>query len=91
MYVDPGFRRRGVGRKLLDRLLSHAANMPALHKITLGVNAANPGAIALYEAAGFESFGIERPNAASAAGDRPYEQFMDPEGISHDHSEYHRR
>jgi len=59
MYVDPGFRKRGVGRKLLDRLLSHAASMRGLRKITLGVNAANPAAIALYEAAGFESFGGE--------------------------------
>jgi RimJ/RimL family protein N-acetyltransferase len=59
MYVDPGFRKQGVGRKLVDRLLSHAAGMPGLRKITLGVNAANPAAIALYEAAGFESFGVE--------------------------------
>ena len=33
--------------------------MRGLRKITLGVNAANPAAIALYEAAGFESFGVE--------------------------------
>jgi len=59
MYVDPGFRRRGVGRKLVERLLSHAAQMRGLRKITLGVNAANPAAIALYEAVGFESFGVE--------------------------------
>ena len=59
MYVDPDFRRLGVGRRLLDRLLAHAASLRGLHKVTLGVNAANPTAIALYEAAGFERFGVE--------------------------------
>jgi RimJ/RimL family protein N-acetyltransferase len=59
MYVDPGFRNQGIGRQLIDRLLEHAALMPGLQRVTLGVNATNLGAIALYEAAGFRSFGGE--------------------------------
>jgi RimJ/RimL family protein N-acetyltransferase len=59
MYVDPDFRHRGVGRKLLERLLEHATALRGLHKVTLGVNAANPAAIALYQAVGFERFCVE--------------------------------
>lgn len=59
MYVDPSFRNRGIGRQLIDRLLEHAALMPGLRRVTLGVNAANLGAISLYESAGFRTFGGE--------------------------------
>jgi ribosomal protein S18 acetylase RimI-like enzyme len=59
MYVDPACRHRGIGRKLLDQLLGHAAGMRGLRKVTLGVNAANPAAIALYETVGFKRFGVE--------------------------------
>ncbi len=59
MYVDPGYRHQGIGRRLLGRLLSSASSMRGLYKVTLGVNASNPAAIALYEAAGFQRFGAE--------------------------------
>lgn len=60
MYVVPGYRNRGLGRRLLDRSLKHAAAMPGLRQVNLGVNAQNLPAIALYEAAGFERYGVER-------------------------------
>jgi ribosomal protein S18 acetylase RimI-like enzyme len=60
VYVAPGFRRRGLGRRLLERALAHARSMPDLLQVTLGVNTANEAAIALYEALGFEQFGLER-------------------------------
>jgi ribosomal protein S18 acetylase RimI-like enzyme len=60
MYVSPSARRRGIGRQLIVQALSRAASMPGLRQINLGVNAANTEAIALYEAAGFTSFGVER-------------------------------
>lgn len=60
VYVAPAFRRRGIGRGLLDQALTHAASLPGLLQVTLGANAANPAAIALYESAGFERFGLER-------------------------------
>ena len=34
--------------------------MPGVRQINLGVNAANAEAVALYEAAGFTAFGVER-------------------------------
>jgi RimJ/RimL family protein N-acetyltransferase len=60
MYVAPAYRNRGLGRQLLDRALTHAATMPGLRQVNLGVNAENSRAIALYEAADFRRFGVER-------------------------------
>jgi RimJ/RimL family protein N-acetyltransferase len=60
VYVAPSHRRRGVGRKLLERALAHAESMPDLLQVTLGVNTANTAAIRLYESLGFEQFGLER-------------------------------
>ena len=60
VYVAPKFRKRGVGRMLLQHALAHAASLPGLLQLTLGANAANPAAIALYESVGFEAFGLER-------------------------------
>ncbi len=59
MYVEPASRRRGVGRALVERALAHAAAMPGLRQVTLGVNAENAAAVALYEALGFERIGVE--------------------------------
>lgn len=60
VYVAPASRKTGVGRRLLEAALHHAAAMPGLRQLTLGVNAANPAAMALYRALGFEPFGIEK-------------------------------
>lgn len=60
MYIAPGARRRGVGRQLIDHALLRAASMNGVRQVNLGVNAANVEAIALYQAAGFIPFGIER-------------------------------
>ena len=60
VYVAPAFRQRGVGRTLMQHALEHAASMPGLLRVTLGVNTANAAAIALYKSVGFEPFGLER-------------------------------
>ncbi len=60
MYVAPAARRRGTGGILLAHALARAASMPGVRQINLGVNAANAEAVALYEAAGFAAFGVER-------------------------------
>ena len=52
MRTDPRFRRRGLARQVLDRLLASAANAGAT-RAWLQVESDNPGAIALYRAAGF--------------------------------------
>ena len=60
VYVAPSFRQRGIGRLLLERALAHAASLPGVLRVTLGVNTENTAAIALYESLGFETFGLER-------------------------------
>jgi ribosomal protein S18 acetylase RimI-like enzyme len=60
MYVLPEARRGGVGRKLVDEALRQGFALPGLRQVLLGVNAANAPALALYTAAGFTAFGLER-------------------------------
>ena len=60
MYVAPRVRRRGVGRTLIDHALLRAGSTKGVVQVNLGVNASNVDAIRLYEAAGFNAFGIER-------------------------------
>ena len=67
MYVAPEFRRRGFGRALLGAALVHAQSIPGVRQITLGVNATNTAARALYQSAAFECFGVE-PAALQVGG-----------------------
>lgn len=60
VYVAPEFRRRSVGRQLVARALQHSFSLRGVRQVNLSVNAANGPAIALYKAAGFQSFGVER-------------------------------
>ena len=60
VYVAPEHRRHGTARQLLERALAHAFSMPGVRQVNLSVNAANAAAIALYQAMGFRSFGLER-------------------------------
>jgi len=59
VYVDPAVRGRGAGRQLLDAAIMQASRMPGVRQLTLGVNAQNHLALALYEAVGFVRFGLE--------------------------------
>lgn len=60
VYVSAAARRRGLGRQLIAHALARAASMTGLRQVNLGVNVSNAEAIALYEAAGFTPFGVER-------------------------------
>jgi ribosomal protein S18 acetylase RimI-like enzyme len=60
MYVSPESRRQGIGRRLVSEALKRAFAMDGVLQVNLSVNAANAAAIALYQTAGFESFGFER-------------------------------
>jgi ribosomal-protein-alanine acetyltransferase len=50
--VAEGFRRQGVGQRLLDTLLAEARSR-GIAEVFLEVRADNPGASALYEGTGF--------------------------------------
>jgi ribosomal protein S18 acetylase RimI-like enzyme len=59
-FVEPEYRRSGIGRALLERALEEAAHI--VEQVSLAVVTGNPGAIALYQALGFTAYGTE-PNA----------------------------
>jgi len=60
MYVTPEARGRGVGRALLDAAVARARAWPGVEQVQLGVMTVNEPARALYRAAGFRVFGLER-------------------------------
>jgi ribosomal protein S18 acetylase RimI-like enzyme len=64
--VVPAWRRRGLGRALLDRLLAEAREA-GLHDVHLEVAAANTPAQALYQQAGFRVARILHNYVASSA------------------------
>lgn len=57
--VHPDFRRRGLGRALMQQLIEHAAALDA-PDMTLEVRISNQPAIALYESLGFECAGVRK-------------------------------
>ncbi len=59
MWTDPGHRRRGYARALLDALVGEAVADGRL--VSLHVNLANPGARAFYESYGFVGTGELEP------------------------------
>lgn len=56
LAVDPEYRRMGVGKKLVEKLID-ALSEEAVHSLTLEVRASNAGAISLYEKMGFQQVG----------------------------------
>jgi RimJ/RimL family protein N-acetyltransferase len=59
VYVEPGFRGQGIAQSLLEAGVAFARQVPGAVQIHLSVNAANAGAIRLYEQAGFKAYGTE--------------------------------
>lgn len=59
MYVSPRYRRQGIAAELLSAALRHAASLPGVSWVHLGVSSAAPEALSLYRAAGFEPWGTE--------------------------------
>jgi ribosomal protein S18 acetylase RimI-like enzyme len=59
MGLLPAFRGQGIGRRLLQRTLE-AARAGGLSRVELTVREDNPGAIALYQKAGFAAEGVQR-------------------------------
>jgi ribosomal protein S18 acetylase RimI-like enzyme len=72
MYVDPGFRRKGVGKALLAFAIEYANALADVQYLRLVVNASNDSARCLYISFGFECCGIE-PRAVFV-DDRYYDE-----------------
>lgn len=66
MYVAPEAGRRGIGAALIDRLVGEA-RADGVASLVLTVTDGNHSATALYQRAGFRSFGIE-PDAVRVGG-----------------------
>lgn len=60
MFVSPRARQQGVGRKLLQHLLTRVDGAQGLDQVTLMVVTSNEQARKLYLSLGFEVFGLER-------------------------------
>jgi L-phenylalanine/L-methionine N-acetyltransferase len=63
MSVHDAYHRQGIGKALLLSLIDAADNWLNIMRIELTVFTDNTGAIALYEAAGFENEGVHRAYA----------------------------
>jgi ribosomal protein S18 acetylase RimI-like enzyme len=60
MWVDPACRRAGVGKMLIDALITWAT-AHGLHELKLMVVSVNQGAIEFYEHIGFRRSGVTGP------------------------------
>jgi RimJ/RimL family protein N-acetyltransferase len=67
MYVPAGFRKTGLGTRLVRQALDSAKARPGVSLVQLTMTDGNRAAQALYQRHGFVSFGLE-PNAV-AVGD----------------------
>lgn len=60
MYVRHAARGRGIAGALLGRIVQHARGIAGIEQVHLTVEAGNPAARAVYQAAGFLAYGIDR-------------------------------
>ena len=60
VFVKPEYQGKGIGRKLMEVVLSEATVMDGLESILIGVSSNNPPAINLYKNLGFVEYGREQ-------------------------------
>jgi ribosomal protein S18 acetylase RimI-like enzyme len=59
MYVDSNYRKQGIGKSLLNHVLSEANKRGLIEKVRLSVTDINKQAISLYESIGFKMYALE--------------------------------
>lgn len=65
VYVSPDWRKQGIGKQLIEEIISRSRRLSDFTQINLITMVSNVGAKRLYESLGFQTFGIER-NAVRA-------------------------
>ena len=60
MYVTPGLRGQGIGKKLVKEAIETAKQIDGIEQILLSVVTSNDGAKHLYLSLGFEIYGREK-------------------------------
>ena len=61
VYVVPEMRGRGIGRKLMEKVISEIMNgHPEVIKLEVSVSVSQPEALALYESLGFERVALDK-------------------------------
>jgi ribosomal protein S18 acetylase RimI-like enzyme len=65
LYVGPGMKREGIGQNLLEEI---ETCFPTAERLRLEVDVENAGAIAFYQAKGFEQVGRTENCGASESG-----------------------
>lgn len=77
MWVDPGYRRKGIGGRLVDAALAWVRSTRPGRTVILEVNPRQVSAIRLYESKGFLSSGRSAP-LGHTAGERVVEMTLPP-------------
>ena len=75
VYVTTAKRGQGLGRKLLQAILTRSAQIEGIEQILISVTATQTAAVALYRSLGFESFGRE-PHALKIGARYVDEEYM---------------
>lgn len=75
MYVAPQFRKRGVGRDLLDAAITHVRSLSGVRQVHLSVTEWSSDAQRLYESIGFRVWGTE-PSSIEHEGECVDEHHM---------------
>lgn len=75
VFVDPSFRRKGLGRATVAACIAHARTWPGLTRVELAVSARAPGAKRVYESLGFVTWGCQ-PDALGIAGEYTDEYYL---------------
>jgi RimJ/RimL family protein N-acetyltransferase len=68
VHTDIAWRGRGLSKALIRTAIDHCRTFPGVRQVTLGVNAGNTPAIAVYTGAGFIPWGREPRAIATAEG-----------------------
>jgi ribosomal protein S18 acetylase RimI-like enzyme len=76
MYVDSNYRKQGIGKSLLNHVLSEAKKRGLIEKVRLSVTDTNHQAISLYESIGFKQYAVEK-NSMKIDGTYYHSCFME--------------